>query len=264
MKKKLLADHEPVIFGAGFIVLLLAFWETVPLWYALPKGMALFFTTPSKIAGAFYELLLNGTIEKHFYVSAAAFLVGLGLSIAVGLPLGLLVGRSRMLEDILDPYITAANATPRIVFLPLLILWFGIGIWSKILIVFAGAVFPLLINTYAGVKNVNRVLVNVVRSFGASEWQLMRIVVLPHAVPYIIAGLRLAIGRAILGVVVGEFFGSSEGLGYMIAAAATNYKVDVVFVGVAIFMALSVALTLLVKQLEARLASWRPEAAKAF
>jgi NitT/TauT family transport system permease protein len=145
-----------------------------------------------------------------------------------------------------------------------LILWFGIGIWSKILIVFAGAVFPLLINTFAGVKNVNRVLVNVVRSFGASEWQLMRIVVLPHALPYIIAGLRLAIGRAILGVVVGEFFGSSEGLGYMIAAAATNYKVDVVFVGVAIFMALSVALTLLVKQLEARLASWRPEAAKAF
>jgi ABC-type nitrate/sulfonate/bicarbonate transport system permease component len=253
-----------LIFGAGFIVLLLAFWETVPLWYALPKGMALFFTTPSKIAAAFYELLLNGTIEKHFYVSAAAFLAGLGLSIAVGLPLGLLVGRSRMLEDLLDPYITAANATPRIVFLPLLILWFGIGIWSKILIVFAGAVFPLLINTYAGVKNVNRVLVNVVRSFGASEWQLMRIVVLPHAVPYIIAGLRLAIGRAILGVVVGEFFGSSEGLGYMIAAAATNYKVDVVFVGVAIFMALSVALTLLVKQLEARLASWRPEAAKAF
>jgi NitT/TauT family transport system permease protein len=120
------------------------------------------------------------------------------------------------------------------------------------MIVFAGAVFPLLINTYAGVKNVNRVLVNVVRSFGASEWQLMKIVVLPNSVPYIIAGLRLAIGRAILGVVVGEFFGSSQGLGYMIASAATNYKVDVVFVGVAIFMALSVILTLAVKQLESQ------------
>jgi ABC-type nitrate/sulfonate/bicarbonate transport system permease component len=107
-----------------------------------------------------------------------------------------------------------------------------------------GAVFPLLINIYAGGKNVNRVLVNVVRSFGASEWQLMKIVILPNSVPYIIAGLRLAIGRAIFGVVVGEFFGSSQGLGYMIASAATNYKVDVVFVGVAIFMALSVILTL--------------------
>jgi ABC-type nitrate/sulfonate/bicarbonate transport system permease component len=262
--KNFYTEHESFILGTGFIMVLLAVWESVPLWTTLPKGMALFFTTPSKIAVAFYELLLNGEIEKHFYVSAVAFLAGLGLSIIVGLPLGLIIGRSPTLEAWLDPYITAFNATPRIVLLPLLILWFGIGIWSKIMIVFAGAVFPLLINTYAGVKNVNRVLVNVVRSFGASEWQLMKIVVLPNSVPYIIAGLRLAIGRAILGVVVGEFFGSSQGLGYMIASAATNYKVDVVFVGVAIFMALSVILTLAVKQLESHLASWRPETAKTF
>jgi NitT/TauT family transport system permease protein len=262
--KNLYAEHESFILGAGFIVFLLVMWQSIPLWYTLPKGMALFFTTPSRVAAAFYELLLNGEIEKHFYVSAIAFLAGLGLSIVVGLPLGLIMGRSAVLESLLDPYVTASNATPRIIFLPLLILWFGIGIWSKIAIVFAGAVFPLLINTYVGVKNVNRVLVNVVRSFGASEWQVMKIVVLPNSVPYIIAGLRLAIGRAILGVVVGEFFGSSQGLGYMIASAATNYKVDVVFVGVAIFMALSVILTLAVKQLESRLANWRPETAKTF
>jgi NitT/TauT family transport system permease protein len=262
--KTFLNEHESLIFGTGFIVLLIAAWESIPLWYTLPKGMALFFTTPSQVAASFFAMLANGEIEKHFYVSATAFLAGLGLSILVGLPLGLIMGRSTTVENLLDPYVTAANATPRIVFLPLLILWFGIGIWSKILVVFAGAVFPLLINTYVGVKNVNRVLVNVVRSFGANEWQLMRIVVLPNSVPYIIAGLRLAIGRAILGVVVGEFFGSSEGLGYMIASAATNYKVDVVFVGVAIFMGLSVILTLAVKQLESRLASWRPETAKTF
>lgn len=258
------AEHESLILGAGFIVMLLAIWESVPLWYTLPKGMALFFTTPSKVAAAFQQLLINGELEKHFYVSAVAFVVGLGLSILVGLPLGLLMGRSPTLEALFDPYVTSFNASPRIVWLPLMILWFGIGIWSKIVIVFAGAVFPLLINTYTGVKNVNRVLVNVVRSFGASEWQLMRVVVLPNSLPYIIAGLRLAIGRAILGVVVGEFFGSSQGLGYMIASAATNYKVDVVFVGVAIFMALSVILTLSVKALESRLASWRPETAKTF
>jgi len=262
--KNLYSEHESFILGTGFIVILLAFWESVPLWYTLPKGMALFFTTPSKVAAAFQQLLINGEIEKHFYVSAVAFLAGLGLSIIVGLPLGLLMGRSQTLEALLDPYVTSFNASPRIVWLPLMILWFGIGIWSKIVIVFAGAVFPLLINTYAGVKNVNRVLVNVVRSFGANEWQLMKIVVLPNSLPYIIAGLRLAIGRAILGVVVGEFFGSSQGLGYMIASAATNYKVDVVFVGVAIFMVLSVILTLAVKQLESRLASWRPETAKTF
>ena len=105
--------------------------------------MALFFTTPSKIAAAFYELLLNGEIEKHFYVSAVAFLAGLGLSIIVGLPAGLIIGRSPTLEAWLDPYITAFNATPRIVLLPLLILWFGIGIWSKIMIVFAGRRLPI-------------------------------------------------------------------------------------------------------------------------
>ena len=262
--KTFYAEHESFILGTGFIVILLALWESVPLWYTLPKGMALFFTTPSKVAAAFQQLLINGEIEKHFYVSAIAFLAGLGLSVVVGLPLGLLMGRSQTLEALLDPYVTSFNASPRIVWLPLMILWFGIGIWSKIVIVFAGAVFPLLINTYAGVKNVNRVLVNVVRSFGANEWQLMKVVVLPNSLPYIIAGLRLAIGRAILGVVVGEFFGSSQGLGYMIASAATNYKVDVVFVGVAIFMTLSVILTLAVKRLESRLASWRPETAKTF
>lgn len=261
---KFYAQHEPFILGTGFIVVLVALWQSVPLWFTLPRGMALFFTTPSRIAASFYELLVNGEIEKHFYVSAVAFLAGLGLSIAVGLPLGLIIGRSPTLEALVDPYVTAFNATPRIVLLPLLILWFGIGISSKIVIVFAGAVFPLLINTYAGVKNVNRVLVNVVRSFGANEWQLMKIVVLPNSLPYIIAGLRLAIGRAILGVVVGEFFGASKGLGYMIASAATNYKVDVVFVGVFIFMALSVVLTLAVKRIESRLASWRPETAKTF
>jgi NitT/TauT family transport system permease protein len=131
-------------------------------------------------------------------------------------------------------------------------------------IVFIGAVFPLLINTYEGVRNGDRVLVNVVRSFCANEWQIMKIVVLPNSVPYIVVGLRLAIGRAILGVVVGEFFGASKGLGFMIATAATNYKVDVVFAGVAIFMGLSLILTMAVKKIESNLSRWRPEETKTF
>ncbi len=257
-------EKEPYFLGIGFIVLLLLLWQSIPLWITLPKALSLFFTTPSRIAATFYKLLLNGQIQQNFYVSATAFLLGLGLSIAAGLPIGLIMGTSRLIDGLLDPYVTALNATPRLVWLPLLILWFGIGIWSKVMIVFLGALFPLLINTYTGVKNVDRVLVNVVRSFGANPWQLVRVVIIPNSLPYLIAGLRLAIGRAILGVVVGEFFGASEGLGYMIASAATNYQVDVVFVGVAIFMALSLALTLSVKKIESRLARWRPEAAKRF
>lgn len=257
-------EKEPYFLGIGFIALLLVIWESIPLWTTLPKGLALFFTTPSKIGATLYGLLAGGQIQEHFYVSAIAFLSGLSIAIVVGIPFGMFMGRSGTLDALLDPYVTALNATPRLVWLPLLILWFGIGIWSKIMIVFVGALFPLLINTYAGVKNFDRVLVNMVRSFGANEWQVMKVVILPNSVPYIIVGLRLAIGRAILGVVVGEFFGASKGLGFMIASAATNYKVDVVFAGVAIFMALSLVLTLSVKKIESRLTRWRPEAAKTF
>jgi NitT/TauT family transport system permease protein len=258
------SEKEQHILGGGFILLLILLWESMPHLLTLPKGLSLFFTTPSKVIDVSYQLIIENKIQEHLYVSSIEFLAGLGLAIAVGLPAGLIAGRSRIIDAIVDPFVTVFNATPRLIFLPLFILWFGIGIWSKIMIVFIGAVFPLLINTYEGVKNVDRVLVNVVRSFGANEWQTMKIVVLPNAVPYIIAGLRLAIGRAILGVVVGEFFGASKGLGFLIATAATNYKVDVVFVGVAIFMGISLVLTMVVKKIESNLARWRPEETKTF
>ena len=257
-------EREQTILGGGFILLLVLACESIPLLVTLPRGLSLFFTTPSEVVRTFYKLVANGQIQDHFYISAIEFVLGLGMAIAAGLPLGIVMGRSRIIDAMLDPFVTAFNATPRLIFLPLLILWLGIGMWSKVMIVFVGALFPLLINTYTGVKNADRVLVNVVRSFGANEWQVMKVVVLPNSVPYIVVGLRLAIGRALLGVVVGEFFAASRGLGYMIANAATNYKVDVVFVGVAIFMGLSLILTLPVKKIESKLTRWRPEEAKTF
>jgi NitT/TauT family transport system permease protein len=257
-------DYEPTILGTAFILLTLLLWQMIPLVMTLSKGLALFFTTPAQIVRTFFDLIEQGELQKHFYVSAVEFIVGLGLSIVVGLPLGIIVGRSPVLNALFDPFITAFNATPRLVFLPLILLWLGIGIWSKIVIVFIGALFPLLINTYEGVRNVDRVLVNVVRSFGANEWQIMKLVVLPNSLPYVVTGLRLAIGRAILGVVVGEFFGASEGLGFMIAMAAGSYLVDVVFVGVTLFMGISLILTMSVKMIESRLSRWRPEDVKTF
>src|SRR5262245_14597092 len=258
------SEKEPHILGAGFIVLLIVLWELIPHLLTVSKGMALFFTTPLRIVEAAYQLIVENKIQEHLLVSSIEFLLGLGLAIIVGLPFGLITGRSRVLDAIVDPFVTVFNATPRLIFLPLFILWFGIGMWSKIMIVFVGAVFPLLINTHEGVKNVDRVLVNVVRSFGANEWQTMKIVVLPNSVPYIVAGLRLAIGRAVLGVVVGEFFGASKGLGFMIASAASSYRADVMFAGVLVLMALSLVLTFSVQAVEARLTRWRPEAAKPF
>jgi NitT/TauT family transport system permease protein len=250
---------EPLLLGAGSIIALLVVWELIPHLVTLSAGTRLFFTTPSQIAGTLWTMFASGTIWTPLGVSASGFALGLGLAILVGLPLGVLIGRSQILNAMLDPFITAFNATPRLVFLPLIVLWLGLGLWSKVVIVFIGALFPILINTYEGVRNADKLLINVVRSFGAKEWDIARMVVVPNALPYIVAGLRLAIGRAVLGVVVAEFFGSEAGLGVIMVQAAGRYQVDIVFAGLIVFAALSLIMTGLVQLLENRLARWRPQ-----
>jgi ABC-type nitrate/sulfonate/bicarbonate transport system permease component len=250
---------EPAILGFGSIVVLLLVWELLPRLITMQEGTKLFFTVPSEVGGTLWRMFATGTIWGPLGVSASAFAIGLLISIAVGLPVGVLLGRSATLNAMFDPFITAFNATPRLVFLPLLLLWFGLGLWSKVMIVFIGALFPILINTYEGVRNADRVLINVVRAFGATEWGIARLVVVPNALPYIVVGLRLAIGRAVLGVVVAEFFGSEDGLGVVMVRAASRFQVDVVFAGLIVFAALSLLMTGLVKLLEDRLSRWRPQ-----
>ncbi len=249
---------EPAVLGASSILVLLLLWELLPQLVTLGAGTKMLFTTPSKVAVTLWNLIITGKLWTPLSVSAAGFAMGLVLSIAVGLPLGVVLGRSRTLNAMFDPFVTAFNATPRLVFLPLLMLWFGLGVTAKVVIVFIGALFPILINTYEGVRNADRGLINVVRSFGGSEWDVARLVVVPNALPYIIAGLRLAIGRAILGVVVAEFFGAEDGLGVVMVQAASRYQVDVVFAGLIVFAVLSLIMTGLVKLLEDRLGRWRP------
>jgi ABC-type nitrate/sulfonate/bicarbonate transport system permease component len=258
-RKSVWRRFEPTILGTGTIVLLLLVWQFLPDFVPMKAGTKLFFTVPSHVAGTLWTMFATGSIWAPLGVSASAFAIGLLLAIVAGLPLGVLLGRSATLNAMIDPFITAFNATPRLVFLPLLMLWFGIGIWSKVAVVFLGALFPLLINTYEGVRNADKILINVVRSFGAGEWDIARLVVVPNSLPFIIVGLRLAIGRAVLGVVVAEFFGSQDGLGVVMVRAASQFKVDVVFAGLIVFAALSLIMTGLVKLLEDRLTRWRPQ-----
>jgi NitT/TauT family transport system permease protein len=253
---------ESVALGTLTIVLLLVIWELLPHFLPLQQGTRLFFTVPSRIFATLWQMLATGTIWAPLGVSAAAFAIGLGLAIAAGLPLGILLGRSATLNAMFDPFVTALNATPRLVFLPLLMLWLGIGLWSKVAVVFLGALFPLLINTHEGVRNADRLLINVVRSFGANRWDVARLVVIPNALPFIVVGLRLAIGRAILGVVVAEFFGAQDGLGVVMVRAASSFNVDIVFAGLVVFAALSLVMTGLVKILEDRMSCWRPQRAE--
>lgn len=254
---------EPTVLGASTIVALLLVWQFLPVFVPMKAGTKLFFTVPSDVAGTLWEMITTGQIWAPLGVSASAFTIGLLLAIVVGLPLGVLLGRSATLSAMFDPFITAFNATPRLVFLPLLMLWLGIGLWSKVAVVFLGALFPLLINTYEGVRNADRLLINVVRSFGAGEWDVARLVVVPNALPFIVVGLRLAIGRAVLGVVVSEFFGSQSGLGVVMVRAASEFKVNVVFAGLIVFAGLSLIMTSLVKLLENRMSRWRPESGHA-
>ena len=253
---------ESIALGTATIALLLVVWELLPHVLPIQQGTRLFFTVPSRIFATLWQMFATGTIWAPLGVSATAFAIGLALAIAAGLPLGILLGRSTTLNAMFDPFVTAFNATPRLVFLPLLMLWLGIGLWSKVAVVFLGALFPLLINTHEGVRNADKLLINVVRSFGASGWDVARLVVIPNSLPFIVAGLRLAIGRAILGVVVAEFFGAQDGLGVVMVRAASSFDVNVVFAGLIVVAALSLVMTGLVKLIENRMSRWRPQRAE--
>jgi len=253
---------ESLALGTATIALVLVVWELLPHILPLQQGTRLFFSVPSRIFATLWQMFATGTIWGPLGVSATAFAIGLALAIAAGLPLGILLGRSATLNAMFDPFVTAFNATPRPVFLPLLMLWLGIGLWSKVAIVFFGALFPLLINTHEGVRNADKLLINVVRSFGATGWDVARLVVVPNALPFIVVGLRLAIGRAILGVVVAEFFGAQDGLGVVMVRAASSFNVDVVFAGLVLFAVLSLVMTGMVKLIEDRMSRWRPQRAQ--
>jgi NitT/TauT family transport system permease protein len=250
---------EPTVLGLSGVLVLLVAWEILPRIFPMSAGTKLFFATPSQVLGTLWNMFASGAIWAPLGVSALGFAIGLGAAIVVGLPVGVAIGRSQTLNAMLDPFITAFNATPRLVFLPLVMLWFGLGLWSKVVIVFLGAVFPILINTCEGVRNADQVLVNVVRSFGASEWSIARLVIVPNALPYILVGVRLAVGRAVLGVVVAEFFGSEQGIGVVMIQAAGRYQVDVVFAGLILFAALSLLMTGSITLLERKLERWRPQ-----
>jgi len=176
----------------------------------------------------------------------------------VGIPLGIATGWYRRLFYVLDPFISAFYATPRVALLPLIIIWVGIGIWSKIVVVFLGAVFPVLLNTLAAVRTTDARLLRAARSFGAGDLQVFRTIVLPGSVPFILTGLRLGAGRALVGVVVGELYAATAGVGFLIAVAGASFQTDKVLVGVLLITAAGVLSMEALTRLERRFEKWRP------
>lgn len=217
----------------------------------------IFLSYPTAVTGAFAELVLNGQLVKATGQSLTALAFGFAVSIVSGIVIGLLMGRYRTVYYALDPFVIALYNTPSVAVIPLIQLWFGLGLEAKVVIVIMSAFFPIVINTFAGVRNTSRSTVDVVRAFGASERQVMTKVVLPGAVPFIMAGLRLAVGRAVIGVVVAEFFTAVTGLGGLIIVFSNSFATAKLFVPVITLVVLGLVLTQAARALESRFATWK-------
>src|SRR3954470_1705460 len=178
---------------------------------------------PSAIALAFVELVRSGQLGAALYESLRPFIVGYGLAILAGVPLGLLIGRFRVMEAALGIYVTAGYAMPLVALVPLLVLWLGLGFKVKVAVVFLMSVFPICINTWLGVNAVPKTLIEVGKSFVAPDSVILRRIILPATLPYIMAGIRLAVGRAVVAMVIAEFFTSISGLGAIIITSANNF-----------------------------------------
>jgi ABC-type nitrate/sulfonate/bicarbonate transport system permease component len=243
--------ESKALFRYGFLVLILVVWQIVG-----PHISPIFFTYPTKIAAAFYELTASGDLPHYLLQSLEVMLYGLLTAIVVGIPLAVLMARVRWLDWALDLPVNALYATPLVALVPLLVLWFGIYLKAKIIVVFLFAVFPILINTYQGVRNCDQNMLEVAHSFRSNEWQTWQDVLLPYALPFIAAGIRLAIGRGLVGMVIAEFYTTISGLGYMITRYANNFEMDKTFVPVIVLMVLGVSFTAALKWLERRIAPW--------
>jgi NitT/TauT family transport system permease protein len=254
---KFYLNNEKVILGTISVVLFLTAWELVGNVFALINPM--FMSAPSLIFKAAVQLFGSGEIWNDLRVSGIEFGWGYLLSVVVGVPFGIACGWYKKFAYICDPFVNAMNATPRVALLPLVIIWLGIGILSKVGIIFLGAVFPILINARDGVKTTPYNLLTAARSFGATEWQIFRSVVLPSTLPFILTGLRLGVGRALIGVMVGELYAATAGIGFMITVAGATFQTDKVFVGVLIFALTGMIAMELLTKLESRFDKWRPK-----
>ena len=231
----------------------LAFWEIVSRYVV---ANALFLAGPSQIAAAIYHLAMTGELWYHIGISAAEFALGYVIASVLGIALGLTMASSATAKQALQPWVSGLYATPTIALAPLFILWFGIGIWSKVIVVISLVLFPVTINTEAGLRTTSERLIEMLRSFGATKQQIFLKVSLPSAVPFILAGLKLGIGRGLIGVVVAELFGSRAGLGRLISQSADAFNMPELFAGVVLLAIAGIVMTAGFDRLEKRLVPW--------
>src|SRR5579862_6422411 len=216
-----------------------------------------FFSRPSDILIRVWQWSSTGAIWGHLAVTGAEALLSFAIGGALGVLFGFLLARVPLLAALLDPYIKIANALPRVVLAPVFLLWFGLGIWSKVALGVTVVFFIVFFNTYQGVREVSQVLVNNARMLGASEWQLARHVLIPSALTWVFSSLHISIGFAMIAVVVGEYLGAARGVGYLIAQAEGTFDTTGVFAGMTVLSAVVLVIGWGVNRLEHWLLRWK-------
>ncbi len=253
------------VWQLGLLFVIFGLWQLFaqpdllpPIVWDNPNRAAFFFGEPVKIFKVIWEWFTEGAIYQHLWVTlqetALAFVIGSVLGLVVGLWLGLTPTASALF----DPYITALNAMPRVVLAPIFMVWFGLGIWSKVALGVTLVFFIVFFNVYQGVKEVSPVVLNNAVMLGANRRQLLRYVYLPSATSWVFSSLHTAVGMAFVGAVVGEYLGSAKGVGYLIQQAEGAFDINTVFAGILVLTAFALVLDFAVTRVERRLLVWRP------
>ena len=243
-----------LLMGMFSVVLLVVAWQVLASSRLLNPR---YVSSPARMLAAGIDLWRAGALSQNLAISAEEFALGMVVATAISIPLGLVLGWYRRASYVVEPVLMTAYTMPRDAFLPLIIVALGLGITSRAALAFLGAVFPIVVNTMAGIRTVDRALVRAARSFGAGEGQIFTKILLPSTLPYIMAGIRLGIGRALIGVIVAEMYVSVAGLGSLIMAAQAGLNTDALVFVTLLVSAIGFVLLTLSRRIEGRIAPWK-------
>jgi ABC-type nitrate/sulfonate/bicarbonate transport system permease component len=246
-------SHASTVRGVLSLILVGLVWEVAGRSGRWPLLLA----PLSEIWVKFWQLAASGELTRHVLVSLNEFFVGFLIAAVFGVLLGIAMASSDTVKDFVDPWVSAVYATPTVALAPMFIFIFGIDAPSKMAVVFLLAVFPIVINTATGIRATDQIYIEAARSFSANRAQIFSKVLIPSALPFIVAGLRLGIGRGLVGVVVGEFIGARAGLGYLIFRSSQGFQIDAMWVGVFLLAGTGVLAVNMLQRVERRMAPWR-------
>lgn len=249
--------RKEVTRGCVSILAGLILWETLT---RLLLENELLIPPPSSVLKSFWNLAISGQLNKHFSATLLEFAYGFSTACVIGIIVGYLMGMYKWFDEFMDPWIATLYSIPIITIVPLIIIWFGIGMMSKVIVVFKITAVAIILNTAAGIKSLDPVWLELARSLRMSPWQTTRKIRLPGAFPYIVTGMRLGVGRALLGVIVAELMASNAGLGYLLRDSSETWDSPKLFVTVMLLAAMGLVSFNLIKRFEQRVAPWRQTA----